>query len=160
MTRSFECKEEYQVALSRLGEFTAGKESGFLLMYSDVGKLTGYARGTYAFDYLLRTRFVAEMRNRRQIVLQAIPNIGYRFMTPEEVVRERTVLRVRKSRNQLRIGSKELQTATSDLSKIESLQGRRLAVSMESYLKEKKNDINAALRQLKKTDTIPVRKPL
>lgn len=161
MTRKpFECKEEYTEALEALKKFTKDKGPGYMLSYSDVERITGYNYGSQEFDYLLRVRFVKEMRKHRNIVLSALPGAGYRFLSPDEVVDERMNLRFKKTRNQLRYGENELSTATQDLNKIKSLTKRRLAISAEQYLKEKRREINAALRSLKKTETLPTRKPL
>lgn len=161
MTRKpFECKDQYVQALEALKAFTKDKGAGFLLAYTDVERITSYSYGSAEFDYLLRVRFVKEMRKHRGIVLSAVAGVGYRFLSPDEVVEERPKHRIKKARNQFTRGQRELETATKDLNKIKSLTKRRLALSAEQYLKEKKREINAALRALKKTEALPVRKPL
>lgn len=160
MRKPFECKDEYVDAMQALKDFTEGKPSGFLLSYSDVERLTGLIRGTREFDYLLRVRFVKEMLKHRRMVLQAVVNVGYRFMHKDEVVDDRLPLRFRKSRNQLRRGEKEIATVVEDLTKIRNLAKRRLAISTQEYLVEKRKEINSALRQLRKTETLPTRKPI
>lgn len=158
--KPFECKEEYLSGMDALKEFTKDKGAGFLLAYADVERITGYAYGSYEFDYLLRVRFVREIQKHRGIVMSAIPGVGYRFLSPDEVVDERPKHRIKKARNQFTRGQRELATATKDLNKIKSLSKRRLALSAEQYLKEKKREINAALRAMKKTETLPVRKAM
>lgn len=158
--KPFECKDEYRDALEALKEFTKDKGAGFLLSYTDVERITSYNYGSQEFEYLLRVRFIKEMRKHRGIVLAAVAGVGYRFLSPDEVVQERPNLRIRKARNQFTRGQRELETATKDLNKIKSLTKRRLAISAEQYLKEKKREINAALRALKKTETLPVKKPI
>lgn len=160
MRKSFECKEEYVSGLQALKDFTSGKGSGYLLTYTDVERLIGFAKGSREFDYMLRVRFIKDMLKNRGIVLQAVNGVGYRFMLPDEVVDDRVPLRVRKSRNQLRRGEKEIATVTADLNKIKNTAKRRLAISAQEYLIEKRKEINRALRQLKKTETLPTRKPI
>lgn len=161
MTRkAFECRAEYTQALHALKEFTADKGPGYLLTYSDVERLTGLLRGSREFDYLLRVRFVKDALKHRGMVLDPVAGVGYRFMLPDDVVDQRIPLRVRKSRNQLRRGEGEVATVTKDLNKIKSLSKRRLALSAHDYLTEKRKEINRALRQMRKSETLPVRKPM
>lgn len=160
MRKPFECKEEYTSGLSALKEFTSGKGSGFLLTYTDVERLTGFAKGSTEFEYLLRKRFIHFMLKERQIILHPVNGVGYRFLNPDEVVGDRIPLRFRKSRNQLRKGEREIETVAKDLNKIRNLGKRRLALSQSEYLTQKRKEINRALRQLKKSDTLPVAKPM
>lgn len=160
MRKAFECREDYIAAMKALKDFTEGKSAGYLLTYADAERLTGFPRDTHEFNYLVRIRFAREMLRHRRIVLQAIPTIGYRFMSPDEVLEDRVPLRIRKSRNQMRKGENEVLTVTEDLNKIKNTAKRRLAISAHEYLMEKRKEINRALRHMRKTETLPVRKPM
>lgn len=48
----------------------------------------------------------------------------------------------------------------ADLNKIKQHSKRRLALTAQEYLKEKRKEINRALRQMRKSETLPVRKPM
>lgn len=158
MRKPFECKEEYTEAMEALKEFTKDKGPGFVLTYNDVEKITGYSQDSPEFNYLLRVRFRKELRKQREIVLSPVNKVGYRFLSPDEVIDERLPLREKKARNQYKYGEQELSTVAENLSKVKSLPKRRLAIEGLKHMKQKRLESNRTLRSLKKTETLPTRK--